>query len=93
MINFRKGKYSVPTKYICEEMQVIFNNPTDELLIYFDGELIRQHNLSERKFNYAVEDMSEILKSDVFKHKDDEEILTYIENSLLLYDEIWEDLG
>lgn len=32
--------------------------------------------------------MSEILKSDVFKYKDDEEILTYIENSLLLYDKI-----
>ncbi|HHV8951156.1 TPA: IS21 family transposase [Staphylococcus aureus] len=88
MINFRKGKYSVPTKYIGEEVQVIFNNSTDELLIYFDSELIRRHNLSERKFNYIVEDMSEILKSDVFKHKDDKEILTYIENSLLLYDEI-----
>lgn len=88
MINFRKCKYSVPTKYIGEEVQVKFNNSTDELLIYFDGELIRRHNLSERKFNYIVEDMSEILKSDVFKHKDDEEILTYIENSLLLYDEI-----
>ncbi|HHP7524575.1 TPA: IS21 family transposase, partial [Staphylococcus aureus] len=68
MINFRKGKYSVPTKYIGEEVQVIFNNSTDELLIYFDSELIRRHNLSERKFNYIVEDMSEILKSDVFKH-------------------------
>ncbi|WP_085065125.1 IS21 family transposase [Staphylococcus aureus] len=88
MINFKKGKYSVPTKYIGEEVQVIFNNSTDELLIYYDGELIRRHNLSERKFNYIVEDMSEILKSDVFKHKDDKEILTYIENSLLLYDEI-----
>ncbi len=88
MINFRKGKYSVPTKYIGEEVQVIFNNSTDELLIYYDDELIRRHNLSERKFNYIVEDMSEILKSDVFKHKDDKEILTYIENSLLLYDEI-----
>ncbi|HCX2473478.1 TPA: IS21 family transposase [Staphylococcus aureus] len=88
MINFRKDKYSVPTKYIGEEVQVIFNNSTDELLIYYDGELIRRHNLSERKFNYIVEDMSEILKSDVFKHKDDKEILTYIENSLLLYDEI-----
>ncbi|WP_303262789.1 IS21 family transposase [Staphylococcus aureus] len=88
MINFRKGKYSVPTKYIGEEVQMIFNNSTDELLIYYDGELIRRHNLSERKFNYIVEDMSEILKSDVFKHKDDKEILTYIENSLLLYDEI-----
>lgn len=88
MINFRKGKYSVPTRYIGEEVQVIFNNSTDELLIYFDGELIRRHNLSERKYNYIVEDMSEILKSDVFKHKDDEEILKYIENSLLLYDEI-----
>ncbi len=88
MINFRKGKYSVPTKYIGEEVQVIFNNSTDELLIYYDGELIRRHNLSERQFNYIVEDMSEILKSDVFKHKDDKEILTYIENSLLLYDEI-----
>ncbi|HDG2897820.1 TPA: IS21 family transposase, partial [Staphylococcus aureus] len=54
MINFRKGKYSVPTKYIGEEVQVIFNNSTDELLIYYDGELIRRHNLSERKFNYIV---------------------------------------
>ncbi|WP_414739076.1 Mu transposase domain-containing protein [Macrococcoides canis] len=88
MINFRKGKYSVPTKYIGEEVQVIFNNSTDELLIYFDGELIRRHDLSERKLNYFIEDKIEILKSDVFKHKDDKEILTYIEKSLLLYDEI-----
>ncbi|HDY4491883.1 TPA: IS21 family transposase, partial [Staphylococcus aureus] len=88
MINFRKDKYSVPTKYIGEEVKVIFNNSTDKLLIYYDGELIRRHNLSERKFNYIVEDMNEILKSDVFKHKDNKEILTYIENSLLLYDEI-----
>ncbi|HFE7666810.1 TPA: hypothetical protein ACN3A1_001489 [Staphylococcus aureus] len=34
MINFRKVKYSVPTKYIGEEVKVIFNNSTGELLIY-----------------------------------------------------------
>ncbi|MFP4930673.1 Mu transposase domain-containing protein, partial [Staphylococcus pseudintermedius] len=36
MVNFRKGKYSVPTKFIGEEVQLIFNELTDELSIYFD---------------------------------------------------------
>ncbi|HAR5783766.1 TPA: IS21 family transposase [Staphylococcus pseudintermedius] len=88
MVNFRKGKYSVPTKFIGEEVQLIFNELTDELSIYFDAELIRTHHLSEKKFNYVTEDMCEILKSDAFKHKDDQEILTYIEDSLLKYDEV-----
>ncbi len=35
--------------------------------------IINQHFISI-KVNYIVEDMSEILKSDVFKHKDDKEI-------------------
>ncbi|HAR6029163.1 TPA: IS21 family transposase, partial [Staphylococcus pseudintermedius] len=38
MVNFRKGKYSVPTKFIGEEVQLIFNELTDELSIYFDAE-------------------------------------------------------
>ncbi|MDT0778658.1 IS21 family transposase [Staphylococcus pseudintermedius] len=88
MVNFRKGKYSVPTKFIGEEVQLIFNELTDELSIYFDTELIRTHYLSEKKFNYVTEDMCEILKSDAFKHKDDQKILTYIEDSLLKYDEV-----
>ncbi|WP_438798999.1 Mu transposase domain-containing protein [Staphylococcus pseudintermedius] len=88
MVNFRKGKYSVPTKLIGEEVQLIFNELTDQLSIYFDAELIRTHHLSEKKFNYVTEDMCEILKSDVFKHKDDQEILSYIEDSLLKYDEV-----
>ncbi|EOB1268158.1 hypothetical protein [Staphylococcus pseudintermedius] len=39
IVNFRKGKYSVPTKFIGEEVQLIFNELTDELSIYFDDEL------------------------------------------------------
>ncbi|REB90610.1 IS21 family transposase, partial [Staphylococcus pseudintermedius] len=87
LVNFRKVKYSVHTTFIREDDQLIFNELTDDLTVYVDAELIRTHHLSEKKFKHVTEDMGEILKSDAFKHKDDQEILTYIKDALLKYDE------
>lgn len=88
MVQFRTSKYSVPIKYIGEEVEIRLT--TAFIHIYYNGELIQTHPISEKKrsYTYDTHDAYEILKSDVFKHKEDEEIYAFIENSLAQYDDV-----
>ena len=88
MDQFRTNTYSVPIKYIGEEVEIRLT--TAFIHIYYNGELIQTHPISEKKrsYTYDTHDVYEILKSDVFKHKEDEEIYAFIENSLAQYDDV-----
>lgn len=87
MVQFRKCKYSVSPDYIGKEVQLEIDTD-NHLHIYYKGERIKSHLQSDQKFNYTDDDMYHILKSDVFKHKEDEEIYQYIQESLSQYDTI-----
>jgi hypothetical protein len=88
MVNFRKSKYSVPTKYIGCEVEIEID-PTEKFIeIFYQGEVVQSHELTGKRLNYKETDMFEILKSDVMKHKDDEEIYEYIQRTLTQYDEL-----
>lgn len=81
---FEGCKYSVPVKYIgqtvtCEKEQ-------DDLKVYCEQSLIARHLLSDRPFNYRREDYIEILKSDVFKHLEEDELEAYVDDNLHTYD-------
>lgn len=87
MVQFRKCKYSVSPDYIGKEVQIELDTD-NQLHIYYKGERIKSHLQSNQKFNYTNDDMYSILKSDVFKDKEDEDIYDYIEKSLSQYDNI-----
>ncbi|MGX7195584.1 IS21 family transposase [Enterococcus olivae] len=86
MVQFRKCKYSVHPKYIGCEVILEVSETEDKVKIYYNGEEIRMHPLSIQPLNYHREDMTTILKSDVFKHRTEDEIEQYIEESLTQYD-------
>ena len=86
MITYNKSKYSVSTKYIGKI--VTLETKANTLYIYYNKELIKTHKITDNYFNYHKEDLHEILKSDVFKHKDDKYIENFIENNLKIYDSI-----
>ena len=86
MVQFRKCKYSVHPKYIGCEVILEVSESQEKVQIYYNGEEISAHSLSIQPLNYHREDMANILKSDVFKHRTDDEIEKYIEESLVQYD-------
>ena len=86
MVQFRKCKYSVDPKYIGCEVILEVSEVEDQVKIYYSGEEIRTHELTIQPFNYHQADMQNILKSDVFKYRSDDEIERYIEASLIQYD-------
>ncbi len=84
MVTYGKVKYSVSPKYINKLVHLEIAG--DILHIYYNDLVIQKHPISNKKFNYNQEDLKEILKSDLMKSKSDEEIETYIEGNLKLYD-------
>ena len=60
MITFRKSKYSVPPEYIGENVSL--KSFGDQLRIYFNGDIIAQHMVSEKPINYIREHYIELLK-------------------------------
>jgi transposase len=86
MVTYGKVKYSVSPKYI---NRIVRLEITDDILhIYYNDLMIQKHPISTKKFNYNQQDLKEILKSDVFKTKSDEEIDAYIEGNLKAYDNL-----
>lgn len=86
MIVYNKSKYSVSTKYIGKT--VTLETKANTLYIYYNKELIKTHIITDKYLNYHKDDMVEILKSDVFKCKDDKYIEDFIENNLKIYDSL-----
>ncbi len=88
MITYNKSKYSVETKYIGKEVEIRVDS--DILRIYYNKNLIKEHKISNKKFNYFEEDTIQILKSDALKHKNKEQIENIAKKLLELYDGIGE---
>lgn len=86
MITYNKSKYSVSTKYIGKIVTI--ETKANTLYIYYNKELIKKHKITNDFLNYHKDDAYEILKSNVFKHKDDEYIKDFIEKNLKIYDSI-----
>lgn len=86
MILYNDNKYSVPTAYIGKtvEIKIINNN----LYIYYNKKYINHHQISNKKFNYKKEDLIEIMKSDVFKNKTDQEIEKMAQKRLEAFDKV-----
>ena len=86
MITYLGSKYSVPIKYIGYEVTV---KVTDKnLLIFSATKLIRQHSLSNKKFNYHQEDMTAILRTSVFHDLSDQRLAEQVETNLKMFDQL-----
>ena len=72
MITFNEKKYSVPVMLIGETVEI--TPYANTIQIYFKGEQVATHNLSSKVFNYDIEHLKDILKSDVYRYKDNDEI-------------------
>lgn len=86
LVTYQRSKYSVSPRYIGKTVTLEVHS--NVLHIYFSKELIQKHSISSLSRNYPKEHVVEILKSNVFKHKSDETIETFIQNNLHLYDDL-----
>ncbi len=86
MVQYQNSKYSVPVKYIGKE--VTLDVRKDTLFIWYRHHCIRSHPLSEKSLNYQRDDSLEILRSDVFKYLEDEELERFVEENLDAYDQL-----
>lgn len=72
MINVNNNKYSVPVEYLGEFVQI--ETKDNQLHIYYNDELIRQHKLENEtcKFIYNKSDLKEIIKSNYPSYSDNQ---------------------
>lgn len=85
MVNYKGKKYSVPTKYI--GLKVNITETCDgNISIYYNQDFIVSHLLSEKKYNYKIGHMHEILKSDACKHLTDMKIDEFIKENMSMMD-------
>jgi transposase len=85
MIAYRKQKYSLQTHYIGKTVEL--KEVNGKLEIYYKGILIETHEIVEHKpFNYKLEHMEEILRSDSMKYSEDNEIRDIAIKNLQAYD-------
>lgn len=86
MVVYENRKYSLPTRFIGKTVELVVS--ANNLYIYYNQECIKTHRLSQRSFNYDKDDLIEILRSDVLKHRSDEEIEGFIESNIHIYDQL-----
>lgn len=84
MVQYQNSKYSVPVKYIGKEGTLDVRK--DNLFIWYGQQCIRSHQISEKTLNYQRDDSLEILRSDVFKYLEDEELERFVKENLDAYD-------
>lgn len=86
MIVYNKRKYSLPVHYIGKMVEVKEEN--GRLLILDKNKIIASFELSNKKFNYKLDHMSQILASDVMKYKSTGEIEKFAKKQMELYDNL-----
>lgn len=86
MVTYLNNKYSVPIKYIGKTVTLEVKD--DKLNIIYRKEIITTHIISSKHFNYHKDHMIEILKSDAFKYKNDDEIEEIANKNLEIYDSL-----
>ena len=85
---YYKGKrYSVPIKFINQTLDLKEND--NKLYIYYNKELVRIHEISEKNINYKKEDYIEGLTA-TLKNKEQNEIEELAKNNLKLLNELCE---
>lgn len=77
MINYKGKKYSVPTFLLGKEVTV--TEIDSRIDIYYNMDFIESHIMTDEYFNYSKEDYKEILRSDAYKYKSDEELEEIVE--------------
>ena len=78
MITYKGKKYSVPTYLIGK--QVTITEMDSRINIYYNiTDLVCQHEMSDKYLNYHESDLKEIMKSEAYRNKTDEEIQEIIE--------------
>lgn len=85
MVNYKGKKYSVPTKYIGLKVNIT-EFKDDNINIYYNGDLIVCHSLGNKKYNYKINHIHEILKSDACKHLSDDKIDDFIKENMSMMD-------
>ena len=85
MVNYKGKKYSVPTKYIGLKVNIT-ELKDDNINIYYNGDLIVCHSLGDKKYNYKINHIHEILKSDACKHLSDDKIDDFIKENMSMMD-------
>lgn len=85
MVNYKGKKYSVPTKYIGLKVNITETKDSN-INIYYNKDFIVCHSLSEKKYNYKVRHMHEILKSDACKHLSNSQVDEFIKENMALMD-------
>lgn len=83
MINYKGAKYSVPTDYLYKLVEVEVKD--NQLQIYYSGNMISSHTISNKKFNYRREDLIQIVEG-IFPHNNSKEIDEMVNNRLNGYD-------
>lgn len=83
MISFNGNKYSVPVKYIGLDLNVLQKD--NSLYIYDNTNLVRCHEVANNPFNYNIEDVKDILASDLLKNSSPQKIEEFIANNLSQY--------
>ena len=86
MLFYYKGcRYSVPKKYINKTLKIKEND--NKLYVYYNKDLIKIHDISNKKINYDNEDYIQGLSSNIY-NKSQEEIEKLAEYNLKLLDKI-----
>ena len=86
MISYKGNKYSVPVKYIGFDLNVVEKD--NSLYIYDNTNLVRCHQISNNPLNYNIDDVKDILVSDLLKNSNDEKIQAFIAENLSQYDNL-----
>lgn len=78
MVTYKGKKYSVPTYLIGK--QVTISEMDSRINIYYNiTDFVCQHEISAKYLNYHESDLKEIMKSEAYRNKTDEEIQEIIE--------------
>ena len=78
MVTYKGKKYSVPTYLIGK--QVTISEMDSRINIYYNiTDFVCQHEMSNKYLNYHESDLKEIMKSEAYRNKTDEEIQEIIE--------------
>lgn len=81
MIVYDGGRYSVPPKFIGKTLSAL-EYDDGNLCLYYNGDFVACHPLSDKKFNYTHEHAAEILRSDACKGMTCSEIDDFIRDNL-----------
>lgn len=86
MIVYNNRKYSLPVNYIAKTVNIKEEN--GRLHIFYRQQEIASYEVKDRPFNYKLEHMTEILRSDAMKYRSADEIEEFARRQLRLYDSL-----